>query len=309
MNQLPLPFTDEQKRTLIGGLARGRLHDLLLALYTHDTRDRVWRLADLAHFMGASYDTARRAVRDGRRLGCLWVDFSTDGPNVARHYAIDWDALATCLRARASCQGALADCQGALADCPRPAPARATDKETTLRDDDEELELGNTKTSSSSSFMNKLTGADDFSPRRWTPAEVTAVRARLRALGMADSETPIRQLQARGVTSPHSLALVEFYAAHPGRWNLGALHHRLRTATPADDVQRNWVPPEAAWLKREREERQAQQHRLWRDEEQQAREQQAREPPVSMLAMFRDAQAHKQVSRAAPAERGGGGEP
>ncbi len=92
-------------------------------------------------------------------------------------------------------------------------------------------------------------------------------------LGLVDA-APIAIAREAGVTAEEVERIALHYQAHPGAWQPGAIHFRLRSARPGQDPASGWPPPAAAYVRVQeraaREKHDAARQAKWTEEQVQA---------------------------------------
>lgn len=72
---------------------------------------------------------------------------------------------------------------------------------------------------------------------------VEVVVERLHGLGMADARSAVERAIANGAPPALLSGLIDHYESRPGAWGLGALHYRIRQASPGQAIESLWPPP------------------------------------------------------------------
>jgi hypothetical protein len=80
-------------------------------------------------------------------------------------------------------------------------------------------------------------GGGDFS-EGWKKAE-----KKLRDVGLGDPRSAIASAKTNGLEPGQVVSIANFWEANPGSWNLGALHWRIRNASPQDGPEHGWPAP------------------------------------------------------------------
>ena len=84
------------------------------------------------------------------------------------------------------------------------------------------------------------------------------VEGDLRLLGMADAAGAIGDAQRTGQAPGEVKAQIEFWHSKPGAWGVGALRHRIAIGQPGMAADACWPEPAAAYERRQRGDRVAQ---------------------------------------------------
>jgi hypothetical protein len=201
-------------------------------------------LSTLARTIGSEKDTVRRAIQRLAKLGLLHVEKRNSATNVFH------------LQRRDSTEGGSTDATppvateqggGSTDATPRLQPSKGGVARMPPK---QEPYNKNQTTRSKEQDSNGGGGGNDLSSTRREPSERVEVENRLRATGMAEWETALRDAEKKGICDRALLQLCDQWEAQRAKFNgPGALLYRIQKGTwPVDGVsevsQRNDVNDE-----------------------------------------------------------------